>query len=407
MNIKKILLVLAFFAFILLAGYGLYWVFFRSTPIVEQNANFNAGEIPNIGGGNLNIVNQNTNTNEGGLPWQNYVDGKVSPVANGGLTEVNKVVDGKVKGLLSSSEGLKYYDASKQQFFKIDENGNIVALTDKKFYQVDTVTWAASGDKAILEYPDGSNILYNFRTNKQVTLPAELEEFSFNKGANQIVAKWIGADPDSNWIVASNDDGSGMYLVEPLGENANSVEMGFSPDNQVAALHQKYTGLDSQEVYPLGLNGENLKSFEVSGAGFTSDWSPGGSSLLYSVYNQTTNYNPNLWVTKGNTSELGDIKVSLNISTWPDKCTFVGEDLLYCAVPQGLPRGAGLYPEIANDYPDNFYQINLISGIKTLLASPVGPEGGYTANNLFLSPDGSILYFTDISSGTLQSIRIR
>ena len=151
---------------------------------------------------------------------------------------------------------------------------------------------------------------------------------------------------------------------------------------------------------------ENFKSFKVSGAGFTSEWSPKGTSLLYSVYSESTNYNPNLWVTKGNTSELGDIKVSLNISTWPDKCTFVGENSLYCAVPQGLPRGAGLYPEIANDYLDNFYQINLNSGIKTLLASPVGIEGGYSANNLFVSPDGSILYFTDINSGTLQSIRL-
>ena len=290
--------------------------------------------------------------------------------------------------------------------FRIDESGNIVSLNDKKFYQVDNVTWAGSGDKAILEYPDGSNILYNFQTNQQVTLPPELEQFSFNKVANQIVAQWIGPDADSNWMIAANDDGSGMYLVEPLGENAHTVEMGFSPDNQVAALHRTYIGLDQQEIYPLGLNGENFKSFKVSGAGFTSEWSPKGTSLLYSVYSESTNYNPNLWVTKGNTSELGDIKVSLNISTWPDKCTFVGENSLYCAVPQGLPRGAGLYPEIANDYLDNFYQINLNSGIKTLLASPVGAEGGYNANNLFVSSDGSILYFTDINSGTLQSIRL-
>lgn len=406
MNIKKILLVVGFFAFILLAGFALYWVFFRSAPLPEDSSNFNAGQIPSIGEGNLNIINQNTNDSQG-LPWQDFVKDKVSPVANGGLTEVSKVTDSEVRGLTSSSSGLQFYDANKQQFFRIDANGNIVTLSDKKFFQVENVTWSSSGDKAILEYPDGSNILYNFRTAKQVTLPQELEEFSFNQEANQIVAKWIGSDADSNWLIGANDDGSGMYLINPLGENAHTVEMGFSPDNQVAALHRKYTGVDSQEIYPLGLNRENLKSFKVSGAGFTSQWSPQGNSLLYSVYSETTNYNPNLWVTKGNTSELGDIKVSLNISTWPDKCTFVGENRLYCAVPQGLPRGAGFYPEVAYDYPDNIYSIDLSTGYKSLLASPVGSQGGYSAHNLFVSPDGSVLYFTDINSNTLQSIRLK
>ncbi|HLD53322.1 MAG TPA: hypothetical protein VJA82_08460, partial [Sediminibacterium sp.] len=140
---------------------------------------------------------------------------------------------------------------------------------------------------------------------------------------------------------------------------------------------------------------------------FTSSWSPEGNSLLYSVYSETTDYLPNLWVTNGQTSRLGDLKVSLNLATWPDKCTFSGENSLYCAVPQGLPRGAGLYPEIANSYPDNFYRVDLSTGAKTLIASPVGDLGGYTAYNLFVSDDGQFLYFTDQDSGLLQSIRLR
>ena len=50
--------------------------------------------------------------------------------------------------------------------------------------------------------------------------------------------------------------------------------------------------------------------------------------------------------------------------------------------------------------------IDLNTGIKTLVASPVGPNGSYTAHNLFLSSDGSILYFTDKITGELQSIRL-
>ena len=85
---------------------------------------------------------------------------------------------------------------------------------------------------------------------------------------------------------------------------------------------------------------------------------------------------------------------------------FFNEATIYCAIPQGLPRGAGLYPEIADDYPDNFYRINLSNGMKTLIASPVGESGGYSATNIFFSNDGNIMYFVDKGTGQLQSIRL-
>ena len=73
----------------------------------------------------------------------------------------------------------------------------------------------------------------------------------------------------------------------------------------------------------------------------------------------------------------------------------------------GLPRGAGLYPEIADRYQDNFYSIDLSTGIKNLIASPVGARGSYSAHNLYTSSDGTKLYFMDKKTGTLQSIRLK
>ncbi|MFA5126891.1 MAG: hypothetical protein WC465_02730 [Patescibacteria group bacterium] len=405
MDRKKMLIVLGFILLVLVLGFALYWVFFRTAPTTVTNENFQPGNLTNAGPGNVStITNTNLNTV---LPWQQYIKDKVSPVANGGLTEVNKLTDSTALGLGSAPQGLQYYDADKQQFFRIDENGQVVVLTDKKFYQVKDVTWSNLGDKAIIEYPDGVKILYNFKTNKQVTLPTELQNFSFNTAGSQIVAQWIGDNPDNNWLVTANEDGSGMRLLEALGDKAYSTQMIFSPDSQVAALHTKYIDGERQEVYPIGLNGENFKAFEVAGGGFTAKWSPQGNSMLYSVYNKNSDYMPTLWITKGRTNELGDIKVSLNVTTWPDKCTFADETSVLCAVPQGLPRGAGIYPEIANQYPDVFYRIDLNNGIKTLLASPVGESGSYSAHNLFTSADGSILYFTDINTGRLQSIKLK
>ncbi len=406
MDIKKIFIAIGFMLFVAAIGFALYWVFFRSLPIADTDTDdpFRPTGLPSIGDGGPTVVDPG---DDDALPWREYYGDKVSPVANGGLTAVEKITTSTAKGITSGPQGLQYYDEDEQKFFSIDNDGKIVSLSDQKFYGVENVTWENAGEKAILEYPDGRNILYNFKTGKQVTLPHEMEEFSFNGAANQIVAEWIGDSDENNWLVTSNDDGSGLRLIEPIGDQSHNVQVGVSPDNQVAALFREYVDAQRQEVYPLGFNKENLNSFVVNGAGFDSKWSNDGQRLMYSVYNKDTNYNPNLWVTSGDTGNLGDIKVSLNLQTWPEKCTFSGADNLVCAVPQGLPRGAGLAPEVSKDYRDNFYSIDLNTGAKFLLASPVGEDGLYSAENLFVSNDGSVLYFTDANTGVLQSIKLR
>ena len=406
MNVKKILILLGFVIFVLAIAFALYWVFFKTSPLDVDNVNYGPGAIPPGGEGNAIVVsNTNTAVTNERFPIENYFDREVSDIANGGLTSVTRLTDGAVTGVDVSSGSLKFYDTEANQFYTINAFGQKELLTDKKFFGVSDVVWDRKGDKAVLEYPDGRNIVYNFKTGKQVTLPAELQDFSFDTNGSQLVAEWINVDgnEENNWLVTVNDDGSGMQLVEPIGDEAADVAVGFSPDNQVAALYRKYIDLQRQEVVPIGLEGENFRSFTVQGAGFTSEWSPGGDSLVYSVYHESTNYMPNLWVTQGNSGELGNVRVSLNLATWPDKCTFSGNDTMYCAVPRGLPRGAGLYPEIADSYNDNFYTVNLSTGAKTLIANPIGEPFGYSARNLFVSDDGSTLYFTD-QNGNLQSM---
>ncbi len=396
MNTKKILLVLGFIILVILMSLALYFVFFKK-PVKEILVpGYAPGEVPGIGEGITTVIED---LKEEELPWQDYFGDKISRIANGGLTAVNKITDSAITGF----NGSQYYDQDSNQFYRINDQGLPELLTDKKFYEVEEVSWTKGGDKAILEYPDGSNILYNFNTGEQITLAPELESFNFDTSGHKLVAAWMSGEEDNNWIVSSNDDGTGMFLVEDLGDQLHNTDIGHSPDNQIVALHRRYTGVEEQEVFPIGLHHENFRSFTVQGAGFTSKWSDSGSSLVYSVYNESNNYNPNLWVTNGSTNQLGDIKVSLNVATWPEKCSFSSEQTMFCAVPQGLPRGAGLYPEIADRYPDNFYRLDLETGLKTLIASPIGEAGGYSAHNLVVSDDGSTLYFTD-NDGNLQSI---
>ncbi|PLX25101.1 hypothetical protein C0580_03285 [Candidatus Parcubacteria bacterium] len=406
MNPKRILLVVGFVIFVIAMAFALYWVFFRGGSLPgggDDNTNA-GGSLPNIGAGNVSIISTST-PNIDSLPFDQIKD-RISPVANGGLTAVNTITESSIKGLNNSAFGLRYYDENEKKFYKLNEKGEPEVLDDKQFHNVDKVSWSQKGDKAVLEYPDGNNILYNFETGDQVTLPVELEDFSFDRSGTSLAAEWIDAsgNDENNWLVLVSENGANIDLIEPLGDQAADTQVAFSPDNQVAALYREYIDTQRQEVYPIGIHGENFSSFVVNGAGFTSEWSPGGRSLVYSVYNKESDYLPTLHVTQGNTSSLGQIKVSLNLNTWPEKCTFASEDTMYCAVPRGLPRGAGLYPEIAQDYTDTFYSVNLNSGVQQLIADPVGASLGYNAHDLFVSGDN--LYFTD-QDGVLQMIQLQ
>ena len=151
------LLVIGFIILVILLGLALYFVFFK--PPVEEIpiTEYAPGEVPGIGEGEAMVVEEII---EKELPWQDYFGDKISTIANGGLTAVTKLTDSTVKGF----NGSQYYDTETQQFYRINDQGIPELLTEKKFYEVDEVSWTKRGDKAILVYPDGSNILYNFNT---------------------------------------------------------------------------------------------------------------------------------------------------------------------------------------------------------------------------------------------------
>lgn len=129
--------------------------------------------------------------------------------------------------------------------------------------------------------------------------------------------------------------------------------------------------------------------------------------MLYSVYNSSTGYRPNLYIVDAKGDAIGLNKESLNIQTWPDKCTASGASL-YCAVPTSLPEGAGLAPESTKFVTDHFYRIDLNTGQKTRVAIPTGTDGSqqYNAEKLYLSKDGKSLYFTNGFTGRLATIAL-
>lgn len=411
LNWRRIIAILIFAAAIVLIGWLLYLAFFAPGRTTNNNNGLPAnGQLPNVNG----AVNRPTGANVNrliGLPLTNQGGGPPSDVANGGLTVAPVVVDTATldASLAGNGVDLNYYDSINGKFFKLDRTGAKTLLTDAVFKGVEDVVWSPNKDQAVLSFKDDSKIVYDFNKKRQTTLPKELEDFSWSPDSSQVAAKFIGPTEGDNWLAVVNADGTAAKTIEPLGSNAGRVSVDWSPDGQIVATYQQSLDGERTEIVPLGLTGENFKSIETEGRGFTGQWDPTGQRLLYSVHSASTAYNPYLYVVNASGDSLGTGNQSLGLATWADKCAFAASGVdLYCAVPIGLERGSGLYPEMAASSIYEFYQVDLITGSQKLIALPTDSTGmsAYPVDQVFLSATQDQLFFTD-QAGKIHSLKLR
>lgn len=417
-RLQKILLVFGFIIVVFGMGFLLYVVFFKPfVPGEDYNTNISeginglpkAGEDANLqtrltGNGAL-PTSANSNENRNG----DIVFGTPGAAPDGGtpvLSPVQSLTDSAAFFPSPSGDGsfIYFYSKTDGKFYKIKKNGDIELLTDSVFHQVAAISWSPDGSKAVLEYPDGANIVYDFQTKKQVTLPQHWTDFDFSPDNSTIVSKSLGLQNDNNFMIVSDPSGTRTRIIRELGANSDRVIPLWSPNNQIVGMYAEGTDFDRQEVFFIGQNNENFKSMLVEGQGFQGQWTPQGDKMLYSVHSSRTDNKPELWIVDANGSSIGRNRRQLKIETWAEKCAFYDNNTIYCAVPSRLETGAGYYPQEMDNANDVIYKINLNSGSKTLVARP---EENHTMRNLLLSPDGQFLYFTDKTTGRLYQIPLR
>jgi sugar lactone lactonase YvrE len=403
---KKVALISIFCVVVVVVGYLLYIVFFREAVPTPQ------GQTPTTNDQSGNGLPQsNTGTSggiipsgDGQLPNQGgTTDNPNSQTpTQGGAIVGDTIAEQAAFSDISQSGKVQFYNQSDNRFYTLDSQGKLVTMSDKQFFGVNAVTWSDTGDKAILEYPDGNKIRYDFSTKNQVTLPKHWEDFDFSPAGDKIVAKSIGLDPNNRWLVVANDDGSKAKNIEPLGENGDKVISSWSPNNQSVAFFVDGVDFNRKEVFFIGQNGENFKSTITEGRGFQPLWSPKGDELLYSVYSEDNDFKPSLWLVGGQGETIGANRRPLNLNTWANKCSYTQGDL-YCAVPISLERGAGMFPATASTTQDVLYKINPSTGQKDLIPLTTSSS----INNISFSPDGMYLYYTEGGTNKLRKVRVR
>jgi len=413
---KKILLIIAFILVTFIIGFVLYYVFFRpfiapAPPVVTPPINAPVTGLPTIPPAlNLPPLIPTINIPPGIRPeiptippTAPIVGPEISFQARGGITSFETIVRTPSQSPVLATNGndLIYYDGQMGFFYTVTPTGEKKLFTDQPFKNVSNAVWSPNRQKVILEYPDGSNLIYDLNQKKSVTLPAHWKDFVFSNDGKQIAFKDMKLDLENRYLAVADTNGGSYKPIEQIGDKDADVFVTWSPTNDYIAMYRESLDGDRSDVYPIGFNGENYQKLTVEGRDLRYVWAPSGNKLLYSAFNSVSNYNPTLWVVNSSPDLLGTGKNSLGIQTWADKCTFASENEIYCAVPESLPSGTGFLPDLASTTPDNFYKINVATGAKEVLAQPIFPT---TVSKLIISEDGKTLYWLDKNTNLINKM---
>ena len=404
---KKILFIVFFVIFSVGTGYALYYFFFRSTiqintPSANQNYSGQLGQAGTRQPGQTSQPSSST-----GLPEASSTNQAGTEQPTSQSTDVSLLRDSVTQAVSATTQGkTRFYDPTTGLFYSLNADGTTTQLSDRQFSGVQKVDWGKNSDQAILEYPDGSKIHYDFETQEQTSLPSHWQDFDFSPDDSQMVAESVGLDENNRFLINADPNGNEVTALYNLGNNASLVIPSWSPNNQILGFSR--TGepqpSDGEQILMLGKNHENFKALNVPGQGFQGNWSPQGKQLLYSVYSSDNNYKPEIWISDASGDAIGNNRKRLHLNTWANKCTWQDEQSLICAVPVDLPSGAGYDPDSFSAIPDDIYKINLTTGISKKINTE---DQNHAVSNPILSENGTKLVFTDSADGKLYSYTLK
>lgn len=396
-------------AFLVTSGalaYGLYFILFRpdlrtDAPGEVETPGQQVGDLPGAGDfddSRLPQPGEEPGTPGVGLP-------EASPIAQGGPTQIRQLTSGEVLSPVSSgSNRARFYDPNDGLIYDISADGEIEPISVTPFPEAENAIFDNNGNQVILEFPDGSNIIYNISQNKQITMPSHWEEFDFSTTGTEVVAKSIN-DSTNGQIIALRSDGSQATVIADMGQNANKVDIEWSPNGNFVALSETgpaLAGFGRRSYLLIDQNGNAPGSIIADGQNFSSKWTPDSRSIVYSTTDPNNADRPSLWITSASGDSIGTDRKKIDLETWIDKCTFRDNSVMLCAVPREIEDFVD-FDYRFNDSIDDLYEVNLLTGRVNLLAESTQNIRMF---DLSVSSDRSQLFFKD-QIGRLNTIQLR
>ncbi|HEY4519276.1 MAG TPA: hypothetical protein VJK01_02880, partial [Candidatus Paceibacterota bacterium] len=368
-NKRKILIVLLVILALALAGFAVYYVYFRKTPGETTTETPGAGKPPAQTG-------------------VRAMDDK--------LKKISSVI---AVSPIASADGQKIlYAGKKGNLYETDFDGGNQKETNLVVLQnLIKTLWSPAREEFATIYAnaDGRKIFYNnAKTKKTSPYDAGIKSLAFSKSENKI-AYYLSNDlQNTNAVFIADADGTNARAV--FNTRVKDIRVEWVSSNQIA-ISTAPSGLVPNVLWVLNIDTQKLLPVMSQVYGFTMRWSPSGGRFLFS---QTDAKGANLTLFSSN--QTGTEVKNLGLATLPEKCAFSAKDenIVFCSAPASAP-------DIV--WPDDYYKqiysaseqiwsINLSTGKKDMVYD-FDETLASDAADLIVSPGADRLIFLNKKDG--------
>ena len=321
-------------------------------------------------------------------------DGAITLFTPEGMAEnpINEAVFGATVG---EDGSLYYYSLDDRAIKKANADGkNKNTLMSNLPGEVARLLWSAKRDKVMLQLKQGTATNWysaHLETKTLVPLKPEVSRVTWDNFGERIFYLYTNLGTKERSLDMAEPDGSNWKKLTTVG--TKDFFLSSVPESGLISFWARPRGSDTSALEAVGASGEIRRTLSPGLYGADYLWSPDGERILVSGSTIPGGKNLSLHVIEND--EMKDLAIPTLISktVWSNDGRTI-----YFALPGGLPDTL-ILPDDSFGKPlysrDTFWKIDLSTGKKSRLITLKDASQAFDSSDLFLSPSGDALYFTD------------
>jgi Tol biopolymer transport system component len=279
-------------------------------------------------------------------------------------------------------------NAGSAQFASPFQIGAAQSLGIQTRSDISRVIWPPAGDNFIVEIAASGQKSWSFYNSDKrlyADLPSQVKAFDWLPSGKQVYYIWLD-DKGKATLNVGDGDTSNYKKIADMWETDDLISV--SPDGKTILYYEQNASTSTNPIYSVSPDGKVWKTLVSAGQNYGVLWSPDSQKFLFGK-KSPTGVGYQLWYYNIMTQEIKSLGVVTSVAkaVWDDTSRFV-----FAAVPaNGTPDDSSLTR-------DSLYRIDP----DTLERKQYDPgDTAIDARSLFLSKDGTKLFFKNAQDGSL------
>jgi len=308
--------------------------------------------------------------------------------------------------LSNGTDQLIFIDRPTGNIYSLGINNNLQRLTYSTLTGIGAVQWGKDkiGYRSLISYLDGRNI-NSYWGIFTLSSSTEAVALALEPTQGKIIAGASSPDRQKIFTLEANGDGTVGYLSPWSDQGKKKIWSApvsnwliSWPQAEIISLTTKPAASIGGSLFFLNPITGNLKTVLTGISGLETLVNPLGNSVIFSrsYGGRLTLYSLDL---------KNDKTETIGINTLAEKCVWVDNEVIYCAVPKTIP--SGLYPDDWQKgkikFSDDIWKIDLAKKV-TIMTLPL--KGDYDLVNLVFSAERNTLYAINKLDNSVQALII-